>query len=206
MRFRPLCLLFALTLTAALASSSAQAEEVANSAGVFDIYAAIGLGGEIVVEDSEDDLDNAFGLGFIYTKRVQENFSLGGSLSAISWLADGNGNEDRDRNTLINLGLRPEGHLEVSPIIDLVFAANLGLTYSIIGENDFGLGEVDPALGFFLGIAFGTRIEIREGQGLQIEIALQRHQAEHEVDTLIGNFDVDSELALGTLNLGYYFQ
>jgi hypothetical protein len=39
-----------------------------------------------------------------------------------------------------------------------------------------------------------------------LEIALQRHQVEHEVDTVIGNFEVDSELALGMLNLGYYFQ
>lgn len=187
-------------------ASSARAEDVANDPGVFNVYASLGIDGGVQVEDSEDDLENGFGLGFLYAKSLHENFLLGGTVSFISWLGEGNGNDDRDRNLLINAGVRPEGVFPVADSTELFAAGMIGLVFSQIGEDDFGLGEIQPALGVHLGLAFGARFALQETQGLQLELALQRHQAEHEIDTLLGDFEADSELDIGMLNLGYYFR
>ncbi|MBL4635095.1 MAG: hypothetical protein JKY56_14580 [Kofleriaceae bacterium] len=194
--------LFTLLATSTLIQvPKAHAKE--SSSTLVVVSGGLAIGGQVRGENSSDDLDSGFGLGLTFASALHPNFNLGAHLGLLSWLSDGP--DDRDRNSLFDLSLRPEGVFPINDKVQVFVAGMLGLSYSVIGENDISLGEIEPALGSHYGFALGGRFDLGEGKGLQIELALQTYEAEHEVDTFIGDIQIDSELEVAMLNLGFVF-
>jgi hypothetical protein len=179
---------------------------LAGAASADDTVSArfnLGLSGEVEVDGSDDDLDTTYGFDVAYVHGLHPNFGIGGGLALLWWIGEG-APDDADRNLFVDLGIRPEARFDAGPVE--VFGAGLfGLTYSTIGEDDFFGGEVESAIGYHLGLELGGRFMVRPSAGLELALAFTRHDAEHQVDTVLGNVEIDGRVNQVMLRIGGVF-
>ena len=168
------------------------------------LRAAIGLGGEVEVDDTSDDLDTSFGADVVFMHALHKHFAIGGSFGLFSWKGE-DAAEDADRNLLVDLAVRPEVRFDAGRRAQLFVAGSLGGTYSSIGESEFAGGEIEAAVGYVVGFELGARFRLGERAGLEVAIGYAFHAAEHEIDTVLGSTDVDGRVSGAVLRIGGYF-
>jgi hypothetical protein len=173
-------------------------------ADTVSLRAAIGIGGEVEIDNASDDLDTTFGADLVFLHALHKHFALGGSLGLLSWKGE-DAAEDADRNLLVDLALRPEVRFDVGRRAQLFAAGAIGGTFSSLGESDFPGGEIESAVGYMLGFELGARFRLGARAGVEVAIGFARHVAEHEVDTVLGSSDVDGEVSGALLRIGGFF-
>lgn len=174
----------------------------------------LGVGGEAEFEAVEGDLELSWGGGFAYMHPLHRYFALGGQLSFQSWQTEAGDNADLDRNVYVDLALVPQGKLPLSRDVELQLSLPLGPMLNFIGEDEvgvagLGMGEVDTALGFAIGVMAGVRFALSDDVGLLAEFGYVVHGFEHEVtgSSPIGSVSADFEVDLSqfALNFGLTF-
>lgn len=184
-------------------TSTARAQDALVDPDLLAVRIGLGLGGEVELDDSSDDLEPSFGFDLTYARALHEHFAMGAGVGLLSWVAEVEG--DPERNLLLDFSLRPEARLHAHRRTLLYLAGILGLSYSNLGEDEFLGGDVDPAVGYHVGLALGIHAALTQDLHLNFETALLRHHADHEVDTLLGSFDIDGEVSQLLVRAGVSF-
>jgi hypothetical protein len=178
-----------------------------------DSYVALklmlGLGGEADVGPLESDLKLTWGGGIAYMHPLHRYFALGGQFAVQSWQTEAGDDLNFDRNLYTDLALVPQGKLPLDGF-ELYVSVPLGLSVSFPGEDRFSFGsvmvsQVDPALGFTIGVLFGARVVLDGGVGLLAEFGYTAHSYEHEVTILGVSTDWDYDLGQFALHFGVSF-
>jgi hypothetical protein len=122
----------------------------------------------------------------------------------LSWVRESD--QDPDRNTLIDLSLRPEARFQAHDRVALHFVGILGLSYSMIGEDQTALGgTIDSALGFHLGLGLGSDFAISQTAAVDVEVDVTSHRATHTIEGPFGDSDVEGKVTQVLLRLGARF-
>lgn len=161
------------------------------------------------------NLDPTFGGGLQYMHPLHRYFALGGVFALQSWRSSAGGDNNRDRNTLLDLAIAPQGRLPLSHDVELYLSLPIGATLDFYNEISASVGGVsvsaDNAVGWNLALMAGARFALGERIGLAVEAGYARHEFSHDLHGNVPGIasgtlaSLDMTLEQFALNAGVFF-